>query len=197
MNKILSFVIGFACLSVTSSAFLSAYTIETVDSTTVTQDWPEIYQFLIKNEYESFRTALFADRELAKSKAPNGFNLLEFAILARAPNEVLQTILVSGADVNKLRDIFVDEGWIASGHAGDASFRTSEYRTPLFAAFSIGDNEIMQLLLNYGADINKVLYERIDIEDHYDGHRSGRESITYWFSLHELLEDKYQADAAK
>lgn len=147
-------------------------------------DSPDMWKLLANKDFGQFETQLLANPDLAKARKYNGQNLLEVAILNSAPIPLVQTLLDLGSDVNNQSS----SGPISSVCLdSNACFNSIETHTPLYAAWKMQNGAVLQLLINYGADPDKVLLTTTtyDVVPDYGPPRFG-EPFYHWTSLQEL-----------
>lgn len=151
-------------------------------------DWPALHRFLIKRDFAKALQVLDIFPGEAAITVPKGspegyaygarVGSLELAIRCDAPIEIIEKLILLGANVNHHRE---DQKLLVHG---DRWHRYIVISTPLLSALIKGNDEVVQLLLNYGANPEQVVYEAE--EDYIIGPRK----ITIranWFNLDDLL----------
>lgn len=147
-------------------------------------DSPDMWKLLANKDFGQFETQLIANPDLAKIRKPNGLNMLEVAILNSAPIHLVQTLLDFGADVNNQSNSGPISSVCVDSHA---CFNSIETHTPLYAAWKMQNGAAMQLLINYGADPDKVLLTTTTYDVFSDwGPPHFGEPFYHWTSLQEL-----------
>lgn len=160
---------------------------ETIDETIITTEWPALHKSLLKREFSKAKQILdiypdeaqiyvsvnlpnlpekllcsyfgpksssdwyqdFKDNSNCQGKISK-MTSLEMAISRDAPIEIIEMLITLGANVNH-------ERLIGLPLSNDSFYL--EFRTPLLSAFIKQNYEVIQLLLNSGANPEKVVYE--------------------------------------
>jgi hypothetical protein len=95
-------------------------------------------------------------------------NSLELAIFFDAPYEIIEKLIILGANVNHQRAIHFSkecEGGCNTPFWANPIWTRQyhiEFRTPLLAAWIKQNHEVIQILLNHGANPEKIVFEGTD-----------------------------------
>lgn len=199
MNKILSLFFAISIFIISPSLELTAFSRETVDESIITPEWPVLHQALLRKQFDKSLRILEILPNQAKENSiglnRNSFNTLELAIIAGAPLELIETLIALGADVNATRyNVFSEETW-PNTHVSVPQFYTlcdyQEFRTPLLAAWIMQNHEVIELLINNGANPYRVIGELATMFTIGDGdypHFSFKNE-SRWISLDDLMRE--------
>jgi hypothetical protein len=190
---------------------LSAYNQEFIDQNIVSGSWPELHKSILNRQFQRVEQILeiYPQEALALVKVnfpmdsypfPIGsgvwfaidsrMNSLELAIFFDAPTDIIEKLIILGANVNHSRGKHFRKecaDCIIPGKSGYTRLYSIEFRTPLLAALIKQNHEVMQILINYGADSEKVVYEGVD-EFYFDIESSGHKRVGNWFNLDNITE---------
>lgn len=153
------------------------------------KSWPALHRFLVRRDFARAQQVIDIYPDEAKLTVP--MSSLELAIRCKAPVEMIEEIIWLGANVNHHSR---DKSIIDNPEGFDKWKQVYEViRTPLFFAVIDRNYEAVQLLLDYGANPEQVLYEDeyLTIE-HFWGYEAGSNWLisnrkSKWFNLNDLF----------